>query len=247
MIIASIVLSLWLSWQALSQVDFSYGVWYDVLGIHEHIEKYGPQNRHRRGFETTTVEERKRVFGEVVKSINHHGDGLANITYYGPPKANGALSPIDRLFHRDEVGHLQDVANLITVFDRCAYGAMGVLLVYVALLLWRQRWLSAMSLSVADLPWWQQKPNWRNAHLCLVAIVGLLTVAVFIIGPVEVFYWLHEHIFPPDHPWFFYYQDSLMATSMKAPDLFGAIAVEWFALTALVYSLWLFLWIKVDR
>ena len=39
------------------------------------------------------------------------------------------------------------------------------------------------------------------------------------------FYALHEWIFPDNHQWFFYYQESLMTVLMKAPDLFGAISV----------------------
>jgi hypothetical protein len=53
---------------------------------------------------------------------------------------------------------------------------------------------------------------------------------------VPVFYALHDWIFPPDRPWFFYYQDSLLTTMMKAPDLFGAIAAEILAVALLLYT-----------
>jgi uncharacterized membrane protein len=66
-------------------------------------------------------------------------------------------------------------------------------------------------------------------------VAALLTV-----GFREVFYAFHEAIFPPDHQWFFYYQDSLMSTMMKAPFLFGYIAAALVAL-ALVYLWALFL------
>ena len=36
---------------------------------------------------------------------------------------------------------------------------------------------------------------------------------------------MHEWVFPAEHQWFFYYQESLMTVLMKAPDLFGAIAI----------------------
>jgi hypothetical protein len=65
--------------------------------------------------------------------------------------------------------------------------------------------------------------------------IAALIAAVLIIGSKKVFYYLHTWIFPPEHPWFFYYQDSLMTTLMKAPDLFGLIA-------ALLLALWLLLW-----
>ena len=40
-----------------------------------------------------------------------------------------------------------------------------------------------------------------------------------------MFYQFHIWLFPADHEWFFYWQDSLMSTLMKAPVLFGGIAV----------------------
>ncbi|MFN2223885.1 MAG: DUF1461 domain-containing protein, partial [Candidatus Promineifilaceae bacterium] len=42
-------------------------------------------------------------------------------------------------------------------------------------------------------------------------------------------------ICPPGHQWFFYYQDSLMTTMMKAPVLFAGIAAEWLVLTIAVF------------
>jgi uncharacterized membrane protein len=56
-------------------------------------------------------------------------------------------------------------------------------------------------------------------------LMSLSVLSIILIGPKQVFYHLHEMIFPADHAWFFYYQDSLMATLMKAPDLFGGIAL----------------------
>jgi hypothetical protein len=38
-------------------------------------------------------------------------------------------------------------------------------------------------------------------------------------------------VFPEGHQWFFYYQDSLMSTLMKAPYLFGYIALALLVLT----------------
>jgi len=46
---------------------------------------------------------------------------------------------------------------------------------------------------------------------------------------------LHVLIFPADHQWFFYYQDSLMSTLMKAPDLFAGIAVQIVLLALALY------------
>jgi hypothetical protein len=48
---------------------------------------------------------------------------------------------------------------------------------------------------------------------------------------------MHVWVFPADHQWFFYYQDSLMSTLMKAPYLFGYIAVALVALATVFLAL----------
>jgi len=68
------------------------------------------------------------------------------------------------------------------------------------------------------------------------AAVTLCAIAVILaIGAKTVFYKLHTWIFPPGHQWFFYYQDSLMTTLMKAPVLFAGIAAEWLVLTIALF------------
>ena len=62
---------------------------------------------------------------------------------------------------------------------------------------------------------------------------------MLLIGAKRVFYSLHDLIFPAEHQWFFYYQDSLMSTMMKAPDFFAYVAA---ALAVLAIGLlWLIL------
>jgi len=63
-----------------------------------------------------------------------------------------------------------------------------------------------------------------------------LASAVFIVGPKDVFYQMHIWVFPDNHQWFFYYQDSLMSTMMKAPDLFAGIAAQIVLLALLLFS-----------
>ena len=62
----------------------------------------------------------------------------------------------------------------------------------------------------------------------LTVLILLLAVLVLLasVGFTKVFYYLHTVVFPLDHQWFFYYKDSLMATLMKAPDIFAAIALQ---------------------
>jgi len=56
-------------------------------------------------------------------------------------------------------------------------------------------------------------------------LAGGLALASFDVGEGGLFAWLHEQVFPPGHQWFFYYQESLMTTLMKAPHLFGPVAL----------------------
>lgn len=217
-VLCSFIAVLWLSWQALSLVNFNYPFWYQTLDINAHIEKFAPQNRHRHQFELTTDEERYRLFAEVVDEINTGGNGLAKIEYH-----DKAGKPIATMYWQDEVTHLQDVANLITFFDYVAYFSLTVVLAYVVVILKTKI-----------------VPRLKLAHAGVISLFLALGVIIVAVGPKAVFYWLHKQVFPPENPWFFYYQDSLMSTSMKAPDLFGAIAAEWFALTLILYICWLF-------
>ena len=222
-VLASAVMVLWISWQLLSALNFSYPLWYRVLDIHEHIEKYAPQNRNRDNFIQTTVQERYRLFGEVVDSINAGGKGLETIRYH-----DVSGEPIDTMYTQQEVTHLKDVADLITVFDIVAYICMLAVLGYSV------RFLGILGGGA-------MKPNWRLLHVAVFLLVVLAVVATIVIGPQKVFYFAHELVFPPDHPWFFYYQDSLMSTSMKAPDLFGGLAVQWLLVALTGYYLWIYL------
>ncbi len=214
--------ALWIAWRMLAAVDFLYPVFYDAIDIAGHIETFAPQNRYKADFGTTTREERLRLFSEIVDAIHASGAGLADLRYHRP---EGEV--IDTLLREPEVGHLQDVANLV---DRIApVGWLAVAWTTIHLLLIR-------------LFGWRVPSLMRLLGASLLAVLAGVAV-VLLIGPRRVFYWFHEWVFPPDHPWFFYYQDSLMSTMMKAPDLFGAIAAALLALGLAVYALLLwFAW-----
>ena len=213
---AAALAALWIAWRALAVVDFLYPVLYDAINIHDHIETFAPQNRYKTDFGKTAREERLRLFGEIVDAIHASGEGLAEIRYHRP---DGEV--IDVLLREPEVGHLQDVANLV---DRLApIGWLAVAWTTIHLLLIRLF-------------------GWRVPSLARLLGASLLAVStavciVLLVGARRVFYWFHEWVFPPDHPWFFYYQDSLMSTMMKAPDLFGAIAVVLLAVGLVLYAL----------
>lgn len=201
--------SLFASWHALAAFDFGYPVWHELLGIDRTIERYGPENRFRRGFERTTPAERARLFAAIVDAIHDDGRGLAELRYHAP---DGRA--LDRLLRPPEIRHLRDVARLVTWFGWSGWGALAVV---AAIVLHARRRGEAL-------------PPLRRFAAGACAALGLAGVLLVAVGPVTVFYWLHERIFPVDHPWFFWYQESLMSTMMQAPDLFGVIAAVWVVL-----------------
>jgi hypothetical protein len=212
---AAALASLWLAWRCLAMVDFLYPVFYEALDIHGHIQEFGPQNRYKAGFEDTTREERFRLFGAVVDAIHASGEGLEELSYHAP---DGRA--VDRLFRAPEVGHLHDVARLVGRIAPVGWLAVAWVGLHLALIRVRR---------------WRVPPLGRLLGASLLATAAG-TVAVLLAGPRKLFQWFHEVAFPPDHPWFFYYQDSLMSTFMKAPDLFGAIAVALVALGLVFYG-----------
>ncbi len=204
-----------LAWHLLAQVDFGYSLGYPLLNIDQHIERFGPENRYKTGFGETSREEHARLFSEISRSIQNDGQGLAEIQYSLP---NGDSS---HLMRPPEVVHLQDVARLVSHYylaGLVAAGLMAILVLYT-----RKRRLAP------------PKPTKVLAITAVSLAAG--GIALWLIGPVKVFYWLHEYAFPEDHPWFFYYQDSLMTTLMKAPDLFGFIGALLLVLTLLLWAL----------
>ena len=219
----ALLAALFCAWRLLAGVDFLYPVWYELSAIDRTIAAYGPRNRYRQAFETTTKAERMRLFSAIVVAIQRQGEGLETLVYHAPDGR-----PLGRLLRSPEIIHLQDVARLV---DRAQYGGWTVLLALplVLGLLRRQR-----------LP----PPRLRMLLATTAALLAGASAAILAIGPVKVFYALHIWIFPPGHPWFFYYEDSLMTLLMQAPTLFGYITV---ALLALTLLLWLGLLYLVRR
>lgn len=199
--VSQLIIAALLSWHLLAQADFSYPWAYETMDIEEHINRFGPTNRYRPDFETTNKNDHLRLFAEIGQSIQNHGEGLAEIRY--TTSANKTYT----LLRKAEVIHLQDVANLVDLF----YQVGGI---------------SALMLSICiAIAYKKQLALPKGKHIAtgigvLLSLIGLLLITI---GPKKIFYWLHIQIFPEDHEWFFYYQDSLMTTLMKAPDLFGFI------------------------
>lgn len=203
--LCSLVCALFISWVILASANFAYPVLHDVMDIEQHTAKYGPQNRYRHHFENTDRAERIRLFAAINDAIHQQGNGLDAIEYFD----KSTQKKINSLLHTDEILHLQDVAKLIDIFR---YTSLLALLIWFALIIkfYKQQ---------------QTTPNIKQQSLSTLALIGVCTLAVLLIGPVNVFYAFHEWLFPANHKWFFYYQESLMTILMKAPFLFGYIAV----------------------
>ena len=218
--VLALLAALHLAWVLLAKVDFLYPLWYEVLELDETIATFGPQNRHRTGFELTSKNERVRLFSAIVDAIHAQGRGLQDLVYHDP-----AGRPLATLLTAPEIQHLQDVARLLSLLNPVGWGALlGWLLLIVLTRLQKLRMPSVLRLMLSVL-------------LFLAATAAL----VLLLGPVRVFYQLHVWVFPADHQWFFYYQDSLLTTMMRAPDLFAYIALALLGLTVLLLSGMLFL------
>ena len=208
-----------LAWHLLAQVHFSYPLGYRLLGLETHIAEYAPLNRYKEGFEQTTKEDHWRLFGEISDAVQNSGKGLRDINYTpntGKPTA---------LMHEAEIIHLQDVANLIDAFYLVgiAAGIMWLCLLFAA---------KVYQLAL---------PSLHKVSFGFLGAILSISILVLLVGAKEVFYWLHIQIFPENHQWFFYYQDSLMTTLMKAPDIFAFITLVLLMLLIICwgFSYWL--------
>ena len=218
-LLLTFLVSLPATWWLVSKADFFYSNLYDTIGISEHIAKYAPKNlRGRMDFEITPKEERVELFHGIVEAINNHGDGLKKLFYHD---ANQQLQPLLTLA---EVIHLQDVANLLDKLKPLLIGLLILWLAIIAFLRYKKIVL----------------PSSKELIISAVIIFALLG-GVLLTGPERVFNLLHVWVFPDDHQWFFYYEESLMSTLMKAPDLFAYIAAIWglFSIIISVALIWL--------
>lgn len=204
-----------LAWHLLAQIDFAYPTGYKLLGLHSHIAEYAPRNRHIHGFEFTQPKEHWALFAQITESVQNHGEGLEDIHFTLP---NETKIP---LMHDAEIIHLQDVSQLIHQF-------------YLAGIAGFFMWIIALAIA------YQQKLNFPSLRNIVLGFCGGIFAAssiVLSLGATKVFYWLHTKVFPEGHQWFFYYEDSLMTTLMKAPDIFAFIAALLLVLLIIIWGL----------
>ena len=202
-----------LSWGLLASMNFSYGFWHDYGGIGWAIDEYGDDNQFRFGFHLTSKAQREALFAGIAKAIQNDGVGLEDLEYQVP-----GYEP-QKLLREPEVVHLVDVAHLVN---------KGMMLAAVAGLIWLVLWLYFFF-------WERAIPSLKRQVLSIFALMAFLTLLVLLIGPVKIFYVAHEWVFPENHQWFFYYQESLMSTMMYAPYIFGWIALEWVVFALLIF------------
>ncbi len=208
--------SLAVAWAVMFNFDFFYATWHDYGGIKEGIEEFAPQNRYKKGFEGTTRVQRIEIFHQINLAVHHGGEGLVGITYQSPVSQGKQA-----LLREAEVIHLQDVARLIEVFT------VPMILIF---LMW----------PASAVYYYRKSKRLPSLPSQAIGFVGLLLAAglcLLLFGSETVFNTLHIWIFPKDHEWFFYYQDSLMSTMMFAPRLFAWIAGAWVALSVTIYFL----------
>jgi len=213
-LVLTFIVTLPVSWWALAKADFGYGFLYDQINISEHIERYAPRNSQgKKHFELTTKEQRAALFHGVIEAIQTQGKGLDELSYVDKPKQQNI-----KLFTSAEVTHLQDVANLL---DKLKIPLLISLVVWISfiIILWQRK------ISIAS------SKQLLFSTLLILLIVG----AILALGPEAIFNQLHIWVFPNNHQWFFYYEESLMSTMMKAPDLFAYIAAMW-ALLSIVLT-----------
>ena len=216
--------SFYLAWQVSATTNFFYSFWYEVIDIDQTIKTYGPKNKNRQNFEITDKQQQVDLFSGIVSSIQKKGKGFDELKYKSP---DGEI--IDTLLTKAEIVHLQDVANLVSRFKYLAI--VGGLIALIAFVLIRN-----ININLAPI---------RYQLLGGLGVIVALLILILITGPTKIFYAGHELIFPDNHQWFFYYEDSLMSTMMKAPVLFGPIACELLVLTIFFWLLLLLVLRKI--
>lgn len=166
------------------------------------VEKTGPRHHHKQDFHLTNKNEHMRLFSEINQAVHYNPNAFASINYLDINS-----STIDKMLTDAEITHLQDVANIIKKINMLGWIIHCFTFLMMCAVLHR--------------------PKCPPPILKILKKVGISTLCVttiiYIIGPIDVFYQLHIWIFPEQHQWFFYYEESLMSLIMKAPYLFGYI------------------------
>ena len=207
------VVCLPISWLGMSKVDFFYSSLHDSIGIDEHIQEFAPRNRFAKTeFEKTSKDQRVALFHQVVTAIHNDGKELDTLYYLRKSNNEKVL-----LFTESEVTHLKDVAVLL---NKLKLVMLFVAIIWLLLI----AWILLKKLKLPSI----------KSFVSFTVILLIIIFSVLFLGPERVFNQLHIWAFPDNHQWFFYYEDSLMSTMMKAPHLFAYISIIWFFLSILL-------------
>ena len=230
-----LVFSLGVSWQLSKSANFFYGFWYQSLQIDTTIKNNVIKNtQDKDDFPIDDAQLHYDKFADIVLAIHLQGEGLDRISY------QNSSGEIRRLLTHSEVVHLQDVANLLDSVSQLWLSSLLLLLpllvIYTRKLTFSNvknkhhanRTLNEEVHSLITMP----KGRHKLISICLLCL--FIVLVLFLWGFTAVFYYLHTVVFPAEHQWFFYYKDSLMATIMKAPDIFSAIAAQLLAVALLI-------------
>ena len=214
--IAVFVICLVLSWHFLSKVNFFFDTLYDMHQIESHIAEFAPQNRQNRSnFELTSKNERIRIVGEILRTVNSKGVGLETIKYF-----NTDGVPVNLFLTLAEVDHLEDVSVLVHFMNSIAF-ILIIIFIIIFSLAWRYKTTT---------------PSLLMLTCSMASFVIITTGCIILMGPQIVFNELHRWVFGDKSEWHFYYQDSLMTTLLKAPDTFATMAI---LMTAIALIFWL--------
>ena len=199
-----------LSWHTLSKLNFFFDHVYEYNEIADHIDQYAPKNVNRNDFEVTTKEERIRLFGEMVTAVNSDGSGLSDIYYKAPSDEK-----IDTFLTEPELNHLIDVSELVSYSNE-----IGVTVAICLVVIYSLLYICKSS---------NTKPFWKPISMPIILINTSLftiigTLGIFMIGPHNVFLYLHEVMFSDKAQWDFFFEESLMTTLLPVP-VFGSMAI----------------------
>ena len=187
--------------------------------IESHIAEFAPQNRqNRNNFELTSKNERIRIVGEILRTVNSKGVGLETIKYF-----NTDGVPVNLFLTLAEVEHLEDVSVLVHFMNSIAF-ILIIIFIIIFSLAWRYKTTT---------------PSLLMLTCSMASFVIITTGCIIFTGPQIVFNELHGWVFGDKSEWHFYYQDSLMTTLLKAPDTFATMAILMAAI-ALIFWLLIF-------
>lgn len=222
LLLLTLLLSVYAAWMINAQAGYGYAWLYSMYNIDSHIEQYAPHNRFRHGFEHTSESEHQAIFQSIVDSVHNDGIGLEDIHYSVSKEGYNDAARSVPVLHEAEIIHLKDVAALINAVHVLA-AVCAVLLLLLGV--WQRKAVKAQEPAASKLG--------IAAVFAVLVAIGLVLFMIF--GAKQIFYQLHVWIFPDNHQWFFYYQDSLMSTLMKAPDLFAGIAIQILLLGLIIF------------